>query len=110
MQRLQQPPIPKLRLHKASGNAAVMLDGKYLYLGKYGTAEAQERYDRLIAEWLAKGRRASGQEQVRLEYEKASAHQRRAADQVAEVEAAVTVDEVLAAYWAFAEKRDTARW
>lgn len=107
MRRLQQPPIPKLRLHKASGNAAVMLDGKYLYLGKYGSAEAQERYDRLIAEWLAKGRRATGQEQVRLDYEKASAEHRRTAEQVAAVEAAVTVDEVLAGYWAFAEKRYT---
>lgn len=48
MQRLQQPPIPKLRLRRRD------IDGKYLNLGKYGTAGAQERYDRSIAEWLAK--------------------------------------------------------
>ena len=33
-----RPAIPKLRLHKASGKAAVMLDGRYLYLGPFGTA------------------------------------------------------------------------
>lgn len=97
--------IPKLRLHKASGNAAVMLDGRYLYLGEYGTPEAQERYDRLIAEWLANRRKATGNEAAKLEFEKAGVQQRRAAAQVAELEAAVTVDEVLAAFWPHAEAR-----
>lgn len=100
MQRPQslQRPIPKLRLHKASGNAAVMLDGKYLYLGKYGSPESQERYDRVIADWLAKGRRATGQEQAELRYEKATVEQRHAAEAVSDDRAAVTVNEVLAGF------------
>lgn len=48
--------IPKLRHHKASGNAAVMLNGRFLYLGRFGSAEAQERYDRLVGEWLSNRR------------------------------------------------------
>ncbi len=47
---------PKLRHHKATGQAAVVLDGKWIYLGKFGSAAAQEHYDRVIAEWLARGR------------------------------------------------------
>ncbi|MBI5863720.1 MAG: recombinase XerD [Planctomycetes bacterium] len=99
--------IPKLRLHKASGNAAVMLDGRYLYLGKFGTREAQERYDRTIAEWLANRRRTTGAERARLDYDKAAARQRQAATQAAEIETASTVDEILAAYWEYAQGRYT---
>lgn len=49
--------IPKLRHHKASGQAAVVLGGKWHYLGTYGTPQAEERYSRIIANWLASGRR-----------------------------------------------------
>lgn len=97
--------VPKLRLHKSSGNAAVMIDGRYLYLGKYGTPEAKGRYDRTVAEWLANRRKATGAEAAKLEYEKAGARQRRAAAAVVELETAVTVDEVLAAYLGYAEAR-----
>jgi integrase len=48
--------IPRLQHHRASGQARVRLAGRDLYLGPYGTPEARERYDRLIAEWLAAGR------------------------------------------------------
>jgi hypothetical protein len=49
--------IPKLCKHKATGQAVVRLDGKDHYLGKFGTAAAMAAYERLIAEWLAHGRR-----------------------------------------------------
>src|SRR5690606_38998068 len=49
--------IPSMTLHKATGQAVVRLAGKDHYLGTFGTDEARERYDRLIAEWLASGRR-----------------------------------------------------
>ncbi|MFN0135764.1 MAG: hypothetical protein ACKVS9_06555 [Phycisphaerae bacterium] len=71
MQGKQYSPIPKLRLHKASGKAAVMLDGKYHYLGAYGSDEAQQRYDRMIAEWLANRRTTTGTEAARLQLDKA---------------------------------------
>jgi integrase len=44
---------PKYRLHKASGQALVQLDGRRIYLGKYGTPESKERYRRLVTKWLS---------------------------------------------------------
>ncbi len=73
--------IPKYRLHKATGQAVVTLDGRDIYLGKHGTAASRAEYERLIAEWLL-GRGTSPA-------------QRSAAD--------LTVDEVLLRYWTFAQ-------
>ena len=39
----KRPRIPKLSHHKASGQALVRIGGRYVYLGKFGTAEAEER-------------------------------------------------------------------
>jgi integrase len=52
---------PSYCLHKASGLAVVRIDGRDHYLGAYGSAESREAYDRLIAEWLANGRRLAPQ-------------------------------------------------
>lgn len=52
-----QARIPNLCKHKATGQAVVRLDGKDHYLGKYGSPAAKAAYERLIAEWLAHGRR-----------------------------------------------------
>src|SRR4051812_31780049 len=49
--------IPKLCRHKATGQAVVRLGGKDVYCGPFGTREAQAKYDRLITEWLQRGRR-----------------------------------------------------
>ncbi len=49
--------LPKYRLHKPSGLAVVTLDGRDRYLGKHGTQDSKKEYDRLVAEWLANGRR-----------------------------------------------------
>jgi hypothetical protein len=35
---------PKLRLHKATGQAYVELNGRRLYLGKHGNSETTRRY------------------------------------------------------------------
>src|SRR4051812_46212383 len=48
--------IPKLSHHKASGRAFVYLNGLNVYLGKHGSPESVEAYNRTIAEWLARGR------------------------------------------------------
>ena len=45
----------------------VHLDGKDFYLGKHESAESRRRYDRLIAEWLAGGRRLVGASSVTVE-------------------------------------------
>jgi integrase len=48
--------IPSLCRHKATGQAVVRLDGKDVYCGRHGTEEAQQEYERVIAEWLIAGR------------------------------------------------------
>jgi integrase len=48
--------VPSYRLHKASGQAVVTLSGVDHYLGKHGTPASEERYNRLLAEWLAANR------------------------------------------------------
>jgi len=47
---------PKYRLHRASGQAIVTLDGKDFYLGPHGSKASKLEYDRRIGEWLAAGR------------------------------------------------------
>src|SRR5258708_1768103 len=51
------PRTPSYRLHKPTGQAVVTLDGRDFYLGKHATEASRAEYDRLIAEWLAHGRR-----------------------------------------------------
>lgn len=53
--------VPKYRRHKPSGQAVVTIGGKDQYLGKYGSAESKQKYDRLLAEWLSSGRTAIAQ-------------------------------------------------
>lgn len=48
--------IPSYRHHKPSGQAVVTIGGHDHYLGKHGTQESREEYDRLISEWLQRGR------------------------------------------------------
>ncbi len=45
--------IPKYGLHKPTGQARVVLNGRDYYLGKYGSAESRRKYDQLIAAWLS---------------------------------------------------------
>ncbi len=72
--------VPSLRLHKASGRAYVVLNGKAVYCGRYGEPEAQARYHQVIAEWLAAGQ------------------------QLPADPATITVKELLARFWTHAER------
>ncbi len=47
--------IPSYGRHKASGQAVVCINGRYVYLGKYATPESYEKYHWLIAEFFPKG-------------------------------------------------------
>jgi integrase len=47
---------PSYRLHRPSGQAVVTLNGRDRYLGKHGSPESRDEYDRVIGEWLASGR------------------------------------------------------
>ncbi len=69
---------PRYRKHRASGQALVTLDGQDHYLGTYGTKASRADYDRLIAEWLAAGRRLPNDNDL-------------------------DVNEVCAAFWRFAQ-------
>jgi len=81
MPKLKEDRVPSYRKHKQSGQGIVTLSGKDHLLGKHGTKDSRAKYDRLIAEWLANGRRRSCQGVVGL-----------------------SVARVLAEYWAYAAK------
>jgi integrase len=49
--------IPKYRHHKPTGQAVVTLDGRDIYLGLHGSEISRLEYDRLVAQWMANGRR-----------------------------------------------------
>jgi integrase len=69
---------PSYRRHRASGQALVTLNGQDIYLGPHGTAASKREYDRVVGEWLARGRQlAVGPEAAR-------------------------VSDIIAAYWQFA--------
>lgn len=47
---------PKYRLHKATGQAIVTLDGQDFYLGPHDSRPSRREYERLVGEWLQNGR------------------------------------------------------
>ena len=53
MLKLKVDRVPKYRRHPRDNQGVVRLCGRDHYLGRFGTAESKERYQRLIAEWLA---------------------------------------------------------
>ena len=61
MTKRQKNTIPRITLHRPTGQARVRLCGRDHYLGVYGSDEAQEIYHRVIAEWLAGGRKLPNQ-------------------------------------------------
>jgi integrase len=77
---------PAYRLHKPTGQAVVRIDGRNHYLGKHGTEASQEKYRRLIAEWLTAG----------LQPRRGPAPQTKFAD--------LTINEILLAFWRHAER------
>lgn len=50
---MQPKKIPSYRLHKASGQAVVTIEGRDLYLGRYDSPASHEAYGRTIAAWRA---------------------------------------------------------
>jgi hypothetical protein len=72
--------VPSLRLHKASGQAYVVLSGKAIYCGKPGVPATDQRYHQVVAEWLAAGRQLPVESDV------------------------LTIKELLARFWIHAEQ------
>ncbi|HEY8747121.1 MAG TPA: tyrosine-type recombinase/integrase [Tepidisphaeraceae bacterium] len=56
MPKLSADRVPSYCRHKQSGQATVYLDGRQILLAAHGTAASREKYNRLIAEWMANGR------------------------------------------------------
>jgi integrase len=87
--------VPSYRLHSPSGQAVVTLSGKDRYLGVHGSEESRAEYDRLVGEWLAVGRCVEAKP---------------------EAAPALTVNDLLLAYWEFADGyyrkdgRPTSEW
>jgi integrase len=81
------PRVPSLRRHKPSSQAVVTLGGKDHYLGRWPSGlrkpppDVRAAYDRLVAEWMANGRRLPE----------------------AEGGPALTVNELILAFWGWAE-------
>lgn len=48
----RQKKKPSYLLHKPSGQAYARLNGRIVYLGKYGSPESKGQYDALVATWL----------------------------------------------------------
>jgi integrase len=59
---------PRYRKHKASGHAVVTIQGKDFYLGRWQSRASRDEYDRLIAEWLANGRRLAPLDRVPADF------------------------------------------
>jgi integrase len=47
---MQRKSVPKYSLHKASGQARVLVNGKHVYLGKFDSVESRQKYARVLAE------------------------------------------------------------
>jgi integrase len=82
--------IPSYRLHKGSGQAVVVLNGKSIYLGKWDTPESKAEYERVIGEWLA-SRRSSPSPTLGQ------------ADQGGSPDKGLSVSQLILAYWRYAE-------
>jgi integrase len=47
---------PKYRHHKSSGQAYVVIDGKDVWLGEYGSKASRDKYHTVLSEWIARDR------------------------------------------------------
>ncbi len=76
--------VPAYRLHKPSGQARAIVNHRHVYLGKYGSDESREKYARLIAELPAASRLSITSKGA--------------------VPQAVSINQVILAYWQFATR------
>src|SRR5262245_39172552 len=85
----KKPRVPSYRLHRGSGQAVVVLDGRSIYLGKWNTPASHALYERTIAEWMANRSCAPDSPQ----------NSQRAADPLP-----LVINEMILAFWQHAEK------
>lgn len=58
MGRRHSGELPSMRLDRRTGHARVRINGKTVWLGKWGSEEARFKYDSLIAAYVASGRKS----------------------------------------------------
>lgn len=56
MPKLSSDRLPKYCRHKQSGQAVVYIEGRDVLLGAYNTAASREKFNQVIAEWIAADR------------------------------------------------------
>jgi hypothetical protein len=71
--------IPKLRHHKPTGQAYVVLNNQTIWLGKYDNENIQQDYNKTIAEWLSNGK------------------------QLAVEGTGISINEIISRFWIYAE-------
>ncbi len=72
--------MPSLRSHKASGQCYVVLSGRAVYCGKPDDPAAEQRYHQAVGEWIAAGKQLPAEPST------------------------ITVKELLARFWTYAEQ------
>jgi len=80
--------VPTYRLHKASGQAVVVLNGTSIYLGPFDSPESRARYDRVVARYLT---------------DRAEPGHPAARGRPGAVPGELTVSEMVLRYWTFAK-------
>ena len=83
--------VPRYRLHRASGQAIVTIDGRDVYLGKHGTTASREAYQEKIEQWRHSLQRAESRRFNQVPKE-----------QIAAPDMVTTVTELIVAYVKFA--------
>ena len=81
--------VPSYRLHKATGQAVVTLNGRDVYLGAYKSAESREAYQAALNEWLASHRQRSSSGSRERDTTPADG---------------LTINEIFLAYWEFVQE------
>jgi hypothetical protein len=98
---------PSYRLHKPTGQAVVTLNGRDHYLGRHGTPQSKQEYDRLVGEWLACGRQSPPSQKpgsaTGPPIDPGMEHRSEPTPPAPGPSDGLTVDEVLLAYWHHAE-------
>ena len=56
MPRTKKGTPPRYCEHKQSGQAFVLLNGRQIMLGEYGSGESRAEYRRVLGKWEANGR------------------------------------------------------
>ena len=49
--------LPGYLKHKATGQAFCVINGRFFYLGRYGSKASREKYEQIIAEYLTNGKK-----------------------------------------------------